>query len=544
MKKAFILLATVLFAATTNTNLSAQGTAFTYQGLLSNSNTLANGSYDLTFKLFNASSGGSQAGPTLTNLNTGVTNGLFTAVIDFGAQFGGTTYWLEIGVRPSGGGTFTTLSPRQELTTAPYAIFAESANAAGLSGTIPMASLSGTYGGAVTLNNAGNSFSGDGSGLTNVSAATLGGLSSSNYWQLGGNNVGSGQFIGTTNDAVLDFRVNNVRALRFRLTTDWQAFYSNAPNVILGSSVNGVSTTNVGGTVSGGGAIGSALATPYPNMVSADFGTIGGGANNTVAGEFSTVAGGSGNTAGGNGTIGSATVAGGSGNTASGNYATVGGGANNTASGDFATVGGGYINTASGSSSFAAGNLAQAKHDGSFVWADNYSAALFAFASTAANQFSVRATGGVRFVTAIDSGTGAATAGVKLNSGDTSWGTISDRNAKKNFAPVDGEAVLARLEAVPVQRWNYKWEADDSIPHIGPMAQDFKAAFYPGRDDKSITTLEFDGVELAAIQGLNQKLREKDAEIEALKEKASKVDSLEKRLADLERAVQTLTRTK
>jgi len=79
------------------------------------------------------------------------------------------------------------------------------------------------------------------------------------------------------------------------------------------------------------------------------------------------------------------------------------------------------------------------------------------------------------------------------------------------------------------------------------MAQDFKGAFYPGRDDKSITTLEFDGVELAAIQGLNQKLDEtraesqsQDAEIAALKEKAGKVDLLEKRLADLEQTVQAL----
>jgi hypothetical protein len=543
MKKALIFMATLLIAAASR-NLSAQGTAFTYQGLLSSSNNLANGSYDLTFKLFNASSGGSQAGPTLTNLNTGVTNGLFTVAIDFGAQFNSTTYWLEIGVRASGGSGFTTLSPRQELTPAPYSIFAERANAAGLTGTIPTGSLGGTYSGAVTLSNTGNSFAGDGTGLTNVNAATLGGSSSSNFWQLGGNTVGSGQFIGSTNNEVLDFRVDNVRAMRFRLTTDWQAFYSNAPNVILGSSVNGVSTTNVGGTVSGGGAIGSALATPYPNMVSANLGTIGGGAANTASGLFSTVAGGSGNNAGGDTISGSATVGGGSGNNANGNFAIVGGGIDNTASGEFSTVGGGYINTASGQASFAAGTQAQAKHAGSFVWADDYSGALFAFASTTTNQFSVRAVGGVRFVTAIDSGTGAATAGVKLNAGDTSWGTISDRNAKKNFAPVDGEAVLDRLAQVPVERWNYKWEADDSIPHIGPMAQDFKAAFYPGRDDKSITTLEFDGVELAAIQGLNQKLKEKDAEIETLKEGASKVDSLEKRLAELEQAVQALANKK
>jgi uncharacterized coiled-coil protein SlyX len=68
------------------------------------------------------------------------------------------------------------------------------------------------------------------------------------------------------------------------------------------------------------------------------------------------------------------------------------------------------------------------------------------------------------------------------------------------------------------------------VPNIGPMAQDFKHAFYPGRDDKGISTLEFDGVELAAIQGLNQKLNEKDAEIK----------SLEKQLDELKQMVQSL----
>jgi uncharacterized coiled-coil protein SlyX len=88
-----------------------------------------------------------------------------------------------------------------------------------------------------------------------------------------------------------------------------------------------------------------------------------------------------------------------------------------------------------------------------------------------------------------------------------------------------------------VEQWNYKWEPDTSTPHIGPMAQDFKGAFYPGRDDKSITTLEFDGVELAAIQGLNRKIEEKNAEIGKLEEQNK---SLANRLAELERTVQTL----
>ena len=116
-------------------------------------------------------------------------------------------------------------------------------------------------------------------------------------------------------------------------------------------------------------------------------------------------------------------------------------------------------------------------------------------------------------------------------SGASAWSSISDRNAKKNFAPVDGGTVLEKLAAVPVQFWNYKWESDQAVPHIGPMSQDFKHAFFPGRDDLSISTLEFDGVELAAIQGLNARLKEKDAQISAL----------EKRLAEVEKLLSALT---
>jgi len=65
----------------------AQGTAFTYQGQLANNGLLANGSYDLTFSLFSASNGVGQVGGTLTNSAVAVSNGLFTATLDFVANF-------------------------------------------------------------------------------------------------------------------------------------------------------------------------------------------------------------------------------------------------------------------------------------------------------------------------------------------------------------------------------------------------------------------------------------------------------------------------
>ena len=122
--------------------VSAQGTAFTYQGRLNNGTNPASGNYNLTFSLYTASGGGSQVGGPVTNNGVIVTNGLFTVQIDFGAGvFTGQTDWLQVGVATNGAGSFTALTPRQQMTPTPYAIYAESANAAGLSGTVPPAQL-------------------------------------------------------------------------------------------------------------------------------------------------------------------------------------------------------------------------------------------------------------------------------------------------------------------------------------------------------------------------------------------------------------------
>ena len=102
----------------------AQGTAFTYQGRLNSGTIPANGSYDLTFALYDAVSGGTQQGNTVTNSALAVSNGLFTVLLDFGSQFPGANRWLEIGVCTNGSGTFTTVSPRQQVTSAPYSITA------------------------------------------------------------------------------------------------------------------------------------------------------------------------------------------------------------------------------------------------------------------------------------------------------------------------------------------------------------------------------------------------------------------------------------
>jgi hypothetical protein len=94
----------------------------------------------------------------------------------------------------------------------------------------------------------------------------------------------------------------------------------------------------------------------------------------------------------------------------------------------------------------------------------------------------------------------------------------SDRNAKEQFTPVNPRAVLDKVVRLPITEWQYKTQRD--ARHIGPMAQDFREAFALGRDERHITSVDADGVALAAIQGLNQKLeeaaREKDAVISRL----------------------------
>lgn len=118
----------------------AQGTAFTYQGRLDNAGSPAHGSYDLRFTLYSTSEG-TGAIQSQTNAATGITNGLFTATLDFGAGvFTGADRWLEIAVRTNGAGTFDVLVPRQPLTPAPYAIYTLNA------GTAASADFAGTAG--------------------------------------------------------------------------------------------------------------------------------------------------------------------------------------------------------------------------------------------------------------------------------------------------------------------------------------------------------------------------------------------------------------
>jgi len=331
-------------------------------------------------------------------------------------------------------------------------------------------------------------------------------------WHLTGNSGTdpSTDFIGTTDNIAFEVRVNNARALRLEPNAA-------GPNVIGGWNENNVAAGIHGATISGGG---KNLA---PNFAGGHYATIGGGSGNSAYGSHSTIAGGDGNstmldlsTVGGgsrNEASGvGAVVAGGGQNAAAGDYSSVLGGSGHVASGYASVVAGGLTNQALGNYSFAAGYQARADHTGTFVWADWRSPA---FHSAAQNEFSARATGGVRFVSAID-GSGNPSAGVVLAPGAGSWSSVSDRKLKANFARVDGQEVLRKLASIPIETWNLTSQ-DPSIRHIGPVAQDFAAAFRVGEDNTRISTVDADGVALAALQGVYQLLQKKDTEIRELK---------------------------
>ncbi len=394
----------------------AQGTsAFTYQGQLRDGSTNANGSYSLTFTLFNAASGGGQIGGTLAAPSQSIVNGLFTVNLDFGGTaFDGSARWLEITVASL---TATnTLAPRSSITPAPYALYSSAAAT------------------ATTLNN-GN-------------------------W-----NASVGSYQGNAN--VLSFNVNNGFVLGLATS---------------GAYVNGeVSASqfsfNSGGSISSDGQRGIQL----DGSISAS--------NLVLHGSSIQFPGQSG--------------------------ATMAVGTN----GDFIFDNNLRI-TALGGLSLPAPGGSRA------ISANNQGITL--------DGVSISASSGVVLPTSLGGAVSLATTGNSLYipaGGLTVNGTInangfnqtSDRNVKEQFMAINSREILERVVGLPISSWNFK--ADGKARHLGPMAQDFFAAFRLGTDEKHIATVDADGVALAAIQGLHSLVKDKEAEIAGLKQR---LEALEK----------------
>src|SRR5438445_6260146 len=207
-KNSFVLVVAVAFLILFSTAMAfAQTSSFTYQGRLTDGGTAANGNYDLQVALFDSLSGGAQVGSTQTLNTVAVSNGVFTVSLDFGANaFTGANRFLEISARPTGG-SFILLTPRQQVTSTPYAI--RSANASS----------------ADTATNATNA--------TNATTAT-------NATQLGG--IAASQYVQTNDSRLSDARTPTPGSSNYIQNTA-------SPQAATNFNISGNGTA--GGTISG-----------------------------------------------------------------------------------------------------------------------------------------------------------------------------------------------------------------------------------------------------------------------------------------------------
>lgn len=287
------------------------------------------------------------------------------------------------------------------------------------------------------------------------------------------------------------------------------------------NQATGQASTISGGDQNNASAVLATIGGGSHNSASDTGASIGGGSWNTASSDYAVVGGGNGNTASGE----YSTVGGGVSNVGSGNKSFVGGGDSNGASGAYSMIPGGFYNVAAGDYSFAAGKYAAALYPGCFVWADSSSSA-YTYCGID-NAWLARASGGVYFFT--NSG---ETTGSYLVAGGSSWNSLSSRDAKENFTPLDSEQLLENLAKVPITTWNYK-EQDSSIVHVGLMADEFNSLItgLGGEGKDYINSMDAVGVSLAAIQGLYAENLDLKAQ---LANQQSQINSLESRLIALE----------
>ncbi len=346
-----LVLLAVMPAALLCTAVVQAADPLVYRGVLNDNGAPANGRYDLEFRLRGGKDSPlSMVGPVRVE-DVQVSDGAFAIVLPVDQTLLPASGWIEVAVRDGGSeAVFEPLPDKQ-----PFALFAK----------------------AVCPGS----------------------------WEVVGNpGIAAGNFLGTTDNAPLELRVNNARVFRAsQAQIDFGIGLNVGTNVIAGHASNTAPIDAVGATIAGGG--GSFGASLRPNAVGGQWGTVGGGSNNAALGGHAVVAGGIGNQAlGGASSVGGgennlaleahAAVAGGAQNAARGSSSFVGGGFQNQANGQASVVPGGDNNFADGDYSFAAGRRAKidAVHDGTFVWADGTDAD---FASTGVNQFLIRAGGGV-----------------------------------------------------------------------------------------------------------------------------------------------------
>jgi hypothetical protein len=471
--------------------------------------------------------------------------------------------WFNDGVHG-----FAALSPFQNLTPAPYATYA--INAGNVNGGLTVQNNS--AGAPNVIGGASVNFVSNG-----VAGATIGGGGAVNYY--------SSSY---TNSVTADY---GTVSGGFGNTANGQGATVSGGLINTASSQYSTVGGGQGNTASGGGV--STVGGGFDNTASGTYGTVSGGSENTASGGFSTVGGGRLNTASG----GFAAVSGGYGNTASGEFATVSGGYGNTASGDSSFAAGANAQTTNNGSfvwndstgstfSSTTSNQFAVHASGGVVLAANVKIGTnygdyhnlqlgggnstgylygsfpalgdgvhlgYNYYYDASGNGHILITGGATsrlsvgygFVGIYIGGVNAAPSTQRLLANSTgvtvngTFNTSSDRNVKQDFAAVSPAQMLERVTQLPISEWSYK--EDPTTRHVGPMGQDFYAAFNIGTDEKHIAPIDEGGIAFAAIQGLNQKVEEKDTEIQNLKRQNQ---SLERRLNKLEMTIQSIVEKK
>ncbi len=541
-------------------SIAAQNSAFTYQGRFTDSTVAqpTNGTYTMKFRLYDALENGSQVGGELTSSVT-VVNGIFTTTLDFttGPFAAGQALWLEIQVGAA------TLTPRQKIESVPYAVRSIGAGSADLLSAIcapcvtdsqiislDASKINGTIANATNAVNATNATNAT-SATSATTAVTISGtittaqvsgdveLAPSAQQTVSGTNplinlklVGS-RTLGTPGqDALLSLSASGTYP--DNSTHDKERFRVDNDGSILSVAdyTGGVNTT---APIEGAGtrfvwyAAKAALRAGQINGTQWDDANIG---------LFSTAFGENVRALGDNAIV-------------------VG---KNSVAANTGTVAFGEGHTATGANSVALGygastsTIAGSPRTGTFVFSDRSVPLTYSFNSTTpdigsqfhptvTNSFNVRAVNGSFFYTntalttsfifnsttanmtltnsklsmASDGSTtltsnSGGSAGVTLPAGGGAWNNLSDRNSKENFAAVDSREILRGVLGLPISTWNYKSQ-NDSVRHIGAMAQDFASIFKVGDNNTSISTIDPDGIAFAAIQGLFAEIKDRDARI-------------------------------
>ena len=512
-----------------------------FQGILDDGGAPVTATTDVTFRLFEATSGGTAVWAETQTVTPGA-DGVFAvrlgAVTDLPDDLS-RPLWLEVAVGSD------VLGPRTALGAAPYAL--------GLYGltVTPDASFSSTFGPNLAGGYAGNVIGPD------VGGATISG---------GGR----------------DGAPNTVTA-SFSTVGGGQ-----------GNTASGSSATVGGGdgnTASGNWAM---VGGGYLNEVSSAYATVGGGALNEAGGPFATVSGGNLNDASSL----YSTVGGGTTNIASGDYATVPGGVGNRAQGQYSFAAGHYARAAhdgafvwsdisnppsdplvstapdqflvraaggvgigtdepsaqvhveTGSSGSrphllldetATGGFARLRMANANAEDAYWDLAAGGSGGDAFNIFYWDGASGSNLVGVNAPGAGlpliATASGASLTQGGV-WANASSRALKTDFLAVDPEAVLTTLASVPVTRWRYRTEADD-VWHLGPMSQDFHGAFGLGSTDEAIGTVDADGVALVSIQALHAR---SEAQADEIAAQATRIEALTDRLDAQQAQIDALMR--